>query len=58
MAVLDRFTAPDVPALGPSEAEVKPLTGEPQPDGLPGKGIAELALFASGAGTSAADADG
>ena len=42
MAVLDRFTAPDVPALGPAE-EAAPF-GNPNaviPPGLPGDGLAQ-----------------
>lgn len=50
MAVLGRFTAPDVPALGPSEAAVKPLTGKPQPPGLPGKGMAQHPMLYVGEG--------
>ena len=43
MAQLDRFTAPDVPAMGPAETE-SPLAkwaNAPAPAGLPGKGIAQ-----------------
>ena len=42
MAVLDRFTAPDVPAVGPAEEPVP--YGNPNaviPPGLPGKGLAQ-----------------
>jgi outer membrane protein assembly factor BamB len=43
MAQLDRFTAPDVPAMGPAETE-SPMgkwTNAPAPTGLPGKGLAQ-----------------
>jgi hypothetical protein len=43
MAQLDRFTAPDVPAMGPAET-ASPLTtwtNAPTPAGLPGKGLAQ-----------------
>ena len=48
--MLDRFIAADVPALGASEAEVKPLTGKPQPEGLPGKGMAQHPMLYIGEG--------
>ena len=43
MAQLDRFTAPDVPAMGPAETE-SPMgkwTNAVAPAGLPGKGLAQ-----------------
>ena len=43
MAQLDRFTAPDVPAMGPAETE-SPMgkwTNAPTVTGLPGKGLAQ-----------------
>jgi hypothetical protein len=43
MAMLDRFTAPDVPAMGPAEIE-SPMgkwTNAVTPDGLPGNGLAQ-----------------
>lgn len=52
MALLDRFTAPDVPAMGPGEAEV-PQRGwelKPQPPGLPGKGLAQHPMLYIGEG--------
>jgi hypothetical protein len=50
MALLDRFTAPNVPAMAPSETEVKPLTGKPQPEGLPGNGMAQHPMLYIGEG--------
>jgi hypothetical protein len=50
MDVLGRFTAPEVPALGPAEAEVKPRPGAPQPEGLPGKGLAQHPMLYIGEG--------
>jgi hypothetical protein len=51
MAVLDRFTAPDVPALGPAEAEVAARkSDQPIPTGLPGKGLAEHPMLYIGEG--------
>ncbi len=50
MDLLDRFTAPDVPALAPSETPVKKLSGKPQPDGLPGKAMAEHPMLVIGEG--------
>ena len=43
MAVLDRFTATDVPAMGPAELEspVGKWINAVKPDGLPGKGLAQ-----------------
>jgi len=43
LAMLDRFTAPDVPAMGPAEIE-SPMgkwTNAVTPDGLPGNGLAQ-----------------
>jgi hypothetical protein len=51
LAILDRFTAPDVPALGPAEAEVADRKwDQPIPSGLPGKGIAEHPMLYIGEG--------
>jgi hypothetical protein len=50
LEILDRFTASDVPALAPSETAVAKLTGQPQPDGLPGKGMAEHPMLLIGEG--------
>src|ERR1017187_738691 len=54
MALLDRFTATDVPALGPAEAEVTPgrwtTNAAPPPAGLPGKGIAQHPMLYIGEG--------
>jgi hypothetical protein len=52
MAVLDRFTAADVPALGPAETEVAPRKAPAHlaPDGLPGKGLAEHPMLYLGEG--------
>ncbi len=43
MAVLDRFTAADVPAMGPGETESPPAKwmNAPTPDNLPGKALAQ-----------------
>jgi len=43
MTQLDRFTAPDVPAMGPAETEspVGNWTNAPTPAGLPGNGLAQ-----------------
>lgn len=51
MAILDRFTAPDVPALGPAESEVKPrvFTNTPVAN-LPGKGLAQHPMLYIGEG--------
>ncbi len=52
MDVLYKFTAPDVPALAPSEAEVKPrkpYTNSPPPD-LPGNGLAQHPMLYVGEG--------
>ena len=52
MAQLARFTAPDVPAMGPAEIAVKPRkpnTNAPPAD-LPGKGLAEHPMLYVGEG--------
>ncbi len=43
MAQLNRFTAPEVPAMGPAETESPPVnwTNAPTPAGLPGNGLAQ-----------------
>src|SRR5208283_3750710 len=43
MAQLNRFTAPDVPAMGPAETESPTgnWTNAPAPAGLPGNGLAQ-----------------
>jgi outer membrane protein assembly factor BamB len=51
MSLLDRFTAPDVPALGPAEAEVAPRKWDkPIPSGLPGNGLAQHPMLYIGEG--------
>jgi hypothetical protein len=51
VSLLDRFTAPDVPALGPAEEEVAARKGDqPIPMGLPGKGLAEHPMLYIGEG--------
>lgn len=52
MAVLSRFTAPDVPAMGPGEAPVKPrkAPANPPPANLPGNGLAEHPMLYIGEG--------
>jgi hypothetical protein len=52
MAILDRFTAPDVPALGPAEEEVPPRRGTNAPStaNLPGKGLAQHPMLYIGEG--------
>ena len=51
MKVLPLFTAPNVPAMGPAEAEAPPI-GNPKPPvtGLPGKGIAQHPMLYVGEG--------
>lgn len=52
MSLLDRFSAPDVPALGPAETECasrKPIEN-PNPPGMPGKGLAEHPMLYIGEG--------
>ncbi len=50
MAVLDRFTAPDVPALGPAEAEAPTgrWTNGITPPNLPGHGLAQHPMLYAG----------
>ena len=52
--VLGKFTAADVPTMGPSEAEVAPgrwmTNATPAPAGLPGKGMAEHPMLYIGEG--------
>jgi hypothetical protein len=51
MSLLDRFTAPDVPVLGPGETAVPPLKWDkPIPPGLPGNGIAQHPMLYIGEG--------
>jgi hypothetical protein len=51
MSILDRFTSPDVPALGLAETEVPPRTwNQPIPSGLPGNGIAQHPMLYIGEG--------
>lgn len=51
MALLDRFTAPDVPALAPSEKPVPPLKWDkPILPNLPGRGLAEHPMLYIGEG--------
>ena len=51
MALLDRFTAAGVPALGPGEAEVPPrMWDQPVPQNLPGKGLAQHPMLYIGEG--------
>lgn len=51
MAQLDRFSAADVPALGPGESEVAPRKWDrPVPLGLPGKGLAQHPMLYIGEG--------
>src|SRR5580704_15463980 len=52
MALLDRFTAPDVPAMGPAEAEapVGKWKNAPTPPNLPGHGLAEHPMLYIGEG--------
>jgi hypothetical protein len=51
--VLPRFTAPDVPEMGPAETAVPPRNPEslkPIPPGLPGKGLKQHAMLYIGEG--------
>ena len=50
VAVLDRFTAADVPAMGPGEtiAPAGAWTKAPTPDNLPGHGLAEHPMLYAG----------
>ena len=51
MAQLHRFSARNVPELGPEETEVIPKTWhQPVPPGLPGKGMAEHPMLYIGEG--------
>ena len=52
MAVLDRFTSPDVPAMGPDETVTPPgrWPDAPPPAGLPGNGLAEHPMLYLGEG--------
>ena len=51
LALLDRFTAPSVPALGPAETEAPARTwDQPIPPGLPGNGIAQHPMLYIGEG--------
>lgn len=51
MAVLGRFTAPDVPEFGPAEAAVPArVWDKPLPSGLPGNGLAQHPMLYIGEG--------
>src|SRR5271170_5897676 len=52
MGQLDRFSAPDVPALGPAEEEVTPRKSATMPAAadLPGNGLAQHPMLYVGAG--------
>jgi hypothetical protein len=51
MSILDRFTAPGVPAMGPAETEVPALKWDkPIPAGLPGNGMAQHPMLYVGEG--------
>jgi len=51
MALLDRFAAPGVPALGPAEIAVAPRKwDQPIPPGLPGNGLAQHPMLYIGEG--------
>ena len=51
MGVLDQFTAPDVPELGPEEMPTAALNrAEPRPVGLPGLGMAQHPMLYLGEG--------
>src|ERR1700744_6084357 len=51
MKVLARFTAQDVPPMGPGEPAVPPLKeAPPEPEGLPGRGMAEHPMLYIGEG--------
>jgi len=51
MKLLDRFTAPGVPELGPGETAVPPRKWDkPIPDGLPGHGLSEHPMLYIGEG--------
>lgn len=51
MALMDRFTASDVPELGPAETATPPLVWDnPIPPGLPGNGMAQHPMLYVGEG--------
>jgi hypothetical protein len=51
MGLLERFTAPDVPALGPAEIEVQPrVSTNLRPANLPGNGLAQHPMLYIGEG--------
>jgi hypothetical protein len=52
LAVLDRFTAPDVPPMGPAESEapIGKWTNSVTPAGLPGNGLAQHPMLYVGEG--------
>ena len=52
MGILDRFTAFDVPAVGPAEIAVNPRKPSTRPDpvGLPGNGLAQHSMLYVGEG--------
>jgi hypothetical protein len=52
MNLMDQFTAPDVPAVGPDEIAVNPRkpSTRPDPSGLPGNGLAQHAMLYVGEG--------
>src|SRR5271163_1581498 len=52
MALLDRFTAPDVPEMGPGESPVAPRkpSTRPAPADLPGNGLAQHPMLYIGEG--------
>jgi hypothetical protein len=51
MKLLPRFTAPNVPAMGPGETETPPLKpANPTPPGLPGNGLAQHPMLYIGEG--------
>src|SRR5579859_5118371 len=52
MAVLNRFTAPGVPAMGPTETEapIGRWTNGIAPANLPGRGLAEHPMLCAGEG--------
>jgi hypothetical protein len=51
MKVLPRFEVPTVPVMGTEESETSPFrSGAPQPEGLPGKGMAQHPMLYIGEG--------
>jgi hypothetical protein len=56
MSVLDRFTAPDVPAMGPAEIAIPARKSTnalaPQPADFPGKGLAQHPMLYIGEGNN------